>query len=128
MEAAESSWKIWKDVEPEEEEELIKRAADLVERHKIEPIALLVLNTVKPLVYVGGEMSRFFIAPLLPFLDHKADALIHTFEQRENIDELISIIEKRMEEEDENKRKESAMQATEEANNGTTKKRKWWPF
>lgn len=120
-------WKIWKDVQPEEEEELIHKAADLIEKHKMETLALLVLNTVKPLVYVGGELGRFFIAPLLPFLDHKADIFIHTFEQRENIDELISIIEKKMKEEDESK-SEERKKAREEAKEGTAKKKRWWPF
>ena len=98
-------WKIWKDVTPEEEERLIQRAADLVSNYEMETPALLVLNMIKPLVYVGGEMGRFFIAPLLPFLNHKADAFIHTFEQRKNIDKLIEIIEKKISKKDEKKRK-----------------------
>lgn len=98
-------WKIWTDVTPEEEERLIQRAADLVSNYEMETPALLVLNMIKPLVYVGGEMGRFFIAPLLPFLNHKADAFIHTFEQRKNIDKLIEIIEEKISIKDENKRK-----------------------
>jgi hypothetical protein len=87
------SWKIWIDAEPEEEERLIQKAADFIEYHDMDLVALLILNTIKPLVYVGGELSRFFIAPILPFLDHKADAFIQTFEQRKNIEKLISKIE-----------------------------------
>ena len=121
------TWKIWKDVEPEEEEMLIQKAADLIERHKMETFALIVLNTIKPLVYVGGEFGRFFIAPLLPFLNHKADAFIYTFEQRKNIDELVSMIENRLKEEDERKR-ESRNKAKEEAHEELPKKNKWWPF
>jgi len=89
-------WDIWQDITKEEEEEILEKAMAYIEMYKIEPIALFFLEMVKPLVYVGGEFGRFFIAPLLPFLGHKADAFIQTFEQRSNIEKLIKMIESKM--------------------------------
>ena len=98
------SWDIWKEATPEEEDELLKKAEEVIEKYKMEPLALIILETIKPLVYVGGEFSRFFIAPLLPFLNHEADAVIQTFEQRKNINKLISSIENKMKEKDKMKK------------------------
>lgn len=112
-------WNIWKEVKPEEEDKLIEDVAELISNHELETMSLLVLNTIKPLVYVGGELGRFFIAPLLPFLNHKADAVIYTFEQRKNIDKLINMIERKLKEEDTNKNK---------AEKEKTHKKRFWPF
>lgn len=121
------SWDIWRDATPEEEEELLKKAEDLIEQYKMEPLALLLLETMKPLVYVGGEFGRFFIAPLLPFLDHKPDAIIQTFQQRKNIDKLLLKIEGKMKEKGRKKREERKEIKMEEKGKGA-KKRKWWFF
>lgn len=121
------SWDIWRDATPEEEEELLKKAEDLIEQYKMEPVALLLLETIKPLVYVGGEFGRFFIAPLLPFLDHKPDAIIQTFQQRKNIDKLLLKIEEKIKEKGRKKRKERKELKMEEKRKGA-KKRKWWFF
>lgn len=120
-------WDIWRDATPEEEEELLKKAEEMIEQYQMEPLALIMLETIKPLVYVGGEFGRFFIAPLLPFLDHKADAFIQTFEQRRNIDKLITAIEVKMKEKENKKREEKKNLEKEESGKGTRKK-KWWFF
>lgn len=120
-------WDIWRDATPEEEEELLKKAEEMIEQYQMEPLALIMLETIKPLVYVGGEFGRFFIAPLLPFLDHKADAFIQTFEQRRNIDKLITAIEVKMKEKEKKKREEKKNLEKEESGEGTRKK-KWWFF
>lgn len=127
FEAAVLSWDIWRDATPEEEEELLKKAGDLIEQYKMEPLALLLLETMKPLVYVGGEFGRFFIAPLLPFLDHKPDAIIQTFQQRKNIDKLLLKIEGNMKEKNRKKREERKELKMEKKRKGA-EKRKWWFF
>lgn len=121
------SWDIWRDASPEEEEKLLKKAEELIEQYKMEPFALLLLETMKPLVYVGGEFGRFFIAPFLPFLDHKPDAIIQTFQQRKNIDKLLLKIEEKMKEKDRNKREERKELKKEEKGK-EARKRKWWFF
>jgi len=63
------------------------------------------LETVKPLAYVGGELSRFALSPFLPFLgrgmDNLGEKLITVFENRENIEKLIKLLEKPPEKEEE---------------------------
>jgi hypothetical protein len=76
----------------------------------METIAILTLESVKPLVYVGGEMSRVFISPFLSTLGTELNVMgekyITIFENRENIEKLIQLLEKKSKEkESENKGK-----------------------
>jgi len=118
---------IWRGSTPEEEEELLKKAEALIEQYKMEPIALFLLEMMKPLVYVGGAFGRFFTTPLSPFLENKPDAIIQTFEQRKNIDKLILKIEEKMKEEERKKREERKKLKMEEKGK-EAKKKKWWIF
>ena len=41
------SWDIWKEATPEEEDELLKKAEEVIEKYKMEPLALIILETIK---------------------------------------------------------------------------------
>lgn len=94
---------MWKKVEPEEEDEMIEEAVELIFKHGLETIAILVLQTAKPMCYIGGEFGRFFLAPLIPIMGHKGDIFLTTFEKRENLEKIIKKIEERIELEEEKK-------------------------
>ncbi len=81
----------------EEVDEIIRKAAEKIHQYGMETVAILTLESVKPLVYIGGEMSRLMLSPFLPALGPDANELgenlINIFEDRENVEKLIVILE-----------------------------------
>jgi hypothetical protein len=59
----------------------------------METPALWLLQTIKPLTFIGGELSYFYLAPFLPFLDDLGYTFLDTFEKRKNIERLIKTVE-----------------------------------
>ena len=131
----------------EEVDEIIRKAAEKIRLYGMETVAILTLESVKPLVYIGGEMSRLMISPFLPALGHNANELgenlINVFEERKNVEKLITILEEMArgeygKEEDEQeaeapeegKEKPEADEASEEQAEQKKKKswRDWLPF
>lgn len=81
----------------EEVDEIIEKAAEKIRKYGMETFAILTLESVKPIVYIGGEMSRLMISPFLPALGPNANELgenlINVFEERKNVEKLITILE-----------------------------------
>lgn len=65
--------------------------------------AILLLESSKPLVWIGGEMGRIFVTPFLPILSDQwgveSEKYITVFENRNNIERLMLRLEE-MEKED----------------------------
>ncbi len=110
------------EITPEEEAELIEQVARKIHEYGMEAAAILLLESSKPLVWIGGEMGRFFISPFIPILSEdwgvKSEKFFLIFEKRENVDKLLKRCEELAHEEDEKKaeekaKKESAGQETE---------------
>src|SRR4030042_130048 len=82
----------------EEVDEVLRKTAEKIHLYGMETVAILTLESIKPVVYVGGELSRVVIAPFLPALgpqyDTLGDKLITIFENRKNIEKLIQMLEK----------------------------------
>lgn len=97
---------FWDEVTPEEEDDLITRTAEAILKHEMDAAAILMLQSFKPLVSFGGQVGRFFLGPFLPFMGEREDALIQTFEKRENVEKLIRILEEARRQEDEKRRAE----------------------
>jgi len=89
----------WGDMElPEEEvDRVLHSAAQKIKLYGMETAAILTLESIKPMVYVGGELSRVVLAPFLPALGPQynmlGEKLIYVFEDRKNIEKLIQILE-----------------------------------
>ncbi|MCK4438396.1 hypothetical protein KAV47_04910 [Candidatus Bathyarchaeota archaeon] len=81
----------------EEVDEIIRKIAERIQQYGMETAAILTLESVKPIVYIGGEMSRLMISPFLPALGPNANELgenlINVFEERKNVEKLITILE-----------------------------------
>jgi len=99
------------DVTPEEEEELIKKAAELVHKYGMDVAAILFLETVKPVVYIGGQMGRFFLYPFIPFFGEKvtinSEKFFTVFEKRENVEKLLKLVEEKTKEKETQVREET---------------------
>lgn len=101
---------FWDDeVTPEDEEAAIKKAVELIHKYGLDTIGIISLETVKPLAYIGGQLGRFTLAPILPFFGEKVGRAGNTFftvfEKRENVEKVIQLLEKKAEEEKTTKKK-----------------------
>lgn len=78
----------------DKEEELIEKIAKKIIDMEMDPVAIMLLNTFKPISTIGGELGYFFLAPFLPILDERGYDFIDTFEKRENIERIIKRVER----------------------------------
>ena len=115
---------IFDEVTPEEEERMIEKAYKFISKYGLEDAALLILYSVKPLSPLGGALGRFFLGPVVPFIGHREETFITTFEQSKNIGKLIEMINAKREEERAKKEKKKKIK-NEDQNKGF---RRFWPF
>lgn len=100
---------------------MIEKTAEIILKYEMDVPAILFLGSFKPLVSLGGQLGRFFLGPLLPFMGEREDAFIQTFEKRENIEKLIDILE-------EAKKKEEERRKAEKEAKGKIRKSGWRRF
>ena len=85
------------EVPQDEADEVLRLAAEKIHQYGMETIAIMTLETMKPMVFIGGELSRVVIAPFLPALGPNynllAEKLLLVFEDRKNIEKLIQMLE-----------------------------------
>jgi predicted Rossmann-fold nucleotide-binding protein len=98
------------EITSEEENEKIKKVAELIHSHEMDLVAIFILESSKPLVFVGGQLGRAFTSPLFMILGDQlideGEKYFSVFEKRENIDKVIELL-KKMQEEDNNKKNEA---------------------
>ena len=124
------------EVTPEDEDKLIRKAAEIIHRYGMEAAAILFIESVKPLAYVGGQMGRLFVSPFLPILGESADIggekFFTVFEKRENVEKLLKLLEEKAKEEPKKKEAEKPGEAKNEGEegageaSGVVKKKKGW--
>jgi len=110
-----------------ESEKTIKKAAELIARTGFDGPAIFMLEVMKPFVYMGGQFARFFLAPFLPIFGETGDNVIETFEQQQNIEKIIQMIEE-MKKEEEEKKARNKMEKAKKGEVGKEEvppKRKW---
>jgi ABC-type Zn2+ transport system substrate-binding protein/surface adhesin len=104
------------EITPELEEEYIEKVAQKIHEYEMETAAILFLESSKPLVWVGGEMGRFFITPFVPILSDKwgetSEKFFRVFEKRENIEKLMNRLEQLAQEDEEKKQREKEERKT----------------
>jgi hypothetical protein len=119
----------------EEVDEILDKAAEKINKYGMDTVAILALESVKPLAYVGGEMSRMMISPFLaalgPDTDKLGEKLIYVFEDRRNLEKLIERleeIERKKDREKAKKKEEETAEKDSEENDrqDKPKKRKGW--
>ena len=88
---------------PEEEDEIIRRVAEHIIRNDMDLVAILFLESFKPLPSVYGPMARFMVGPFLPVYGDEAMRYMAVFQNKQNLKKLISLVEK-MSREDAEKR------------------------
>ena len=92
------------EVTAKDEDEFIEKVAQKIHEYEMETAAILLLESSKPLVWVGGEMGRFFITPFVPIISDKwgitSEKFFLVFEKRENIEKLLKRLEQLAQEDD----------------------------
>jgi len=78
----------------DEERELIDKVAQKISDLDMEDLAIFILQTIKPLSMIGGELAYFYLAPFLPLLDEYGYLFVDTFGKIENIEALIKKLKK----------------------------------
>jgi hypothetical protein len=79
---------------PEDEERLLNKVAERVVRWKMSVPAIIFLESVKPLNYIGSQTLVFFepiVQSLFNFKDY--DSFRRAMERRENVERLMQKIE-----------------------------------
>ena len=81
----------------EETDEVILEAAKRIKRYGMEMPAIMALESFKPLMFIGGELSRLTLSPFFPIFGSNIDLwgnkLINVFEEKKNVDKLIQLLE-----------------------------------
>ena len=128
-------------ITPEEETEYIEKVAQKVIDSGMETAAILALESSKPLVFIGGELGRFFILPFIPIVSenwgNKGEKIVQIFEKRTNIERLLKRIEEKNKENEEKKKEQKALEkarkaeeakakAIESSKETSTEKKSWW--
>ena len=79
---------------PEDEDRILNRVAERVVRWKMAVPAIMFLETVKPLNYIGAQTMVFFepiVQTIFNFKDY--DTFRRAMERRENVERLLQKIE-----------------------------------
>jgi len=109
----------------EEEDEMINMIAQKIQEQGLDMYATFIIESVKPLSFIGANMGRAFFAPIMPALNNSTAIIGENFlkliEKRENADKLLKAIEKLSKEAEEKKKIEKAKNA-----DGKTPTKKWW--
>ncbi len=96
---------LWDEPTAEEQESIIKRVAEAIYKYDMDLFAILFLESIKPLSTVGSQLTRYLLAPFIPFVGEKSIPYLATFENRENLEKLIRLLEEKSKQ-DEAKKKE----------------------
>jgi len=87
----------------EEETQIIEKLAEKIHQYKMEGPAIILLETSKPISFIGSQLGRVYLAPLLPLLKDDlgipGEKILMVLEKRENIERLLQQIEKTKEDE-----------------------------
>jgi len=105
---------LYRDIEvtSEDEDDIIVKIAQKIHEYGLDIVAIIMIESVKPLSYVGSQMGRLFVSPFLPVLGENVDIIgekfFRIFEKRENVEKLIKAVEELTREEEEKKKAEKA--------------------
>jgi hypothetical protein len=81
-----------------EEEEMIRKIAERIHDYGMDIPGTIILETIKPLSFIGSQMGHVFISPFLPILGVEngliGEKLIRVFENRGNVDKILKHLER----------------------------------
>jgi len=92
----------------EEQEQMINKIANEVIKRRLETVAIMFLESIKPMSYIGSQLAMVFVGPFLAIFGDLGINYIKFFDKRENVETLLRRIEEmtKTRDEDEKKAKE----------------------
>jgi hypothetical protein len=78
---------------PEEVDKMIEEVADKIFDYNMDLVAILMLETLKPLSSVYAPMGRFMVAPFLPVVGEASGRYLAAFQDKQNVEKLIRLLE-----------------------------------
>lgn len=107
------------EITPEDEEEMIRKVAEKIHQYGMEVAAILMVESLKPLTFVGTQMGRFFINPFLPAFGDEigmtGEKFFQVFEKRENVERLLETLEELASGEGKSPKEETEISAEDES-------------
>lgn len=119
------------DLTPERRKELIDRIATEIVKRGLETPAIMLLETFKPLSFIGAEMAIFYLFPYIKAITTNpvVDEITAIFHDRSAVEELIKRIEELVEIEKEKERAaKEAKKRAKQLMSGNEKKKRFWIF
>ena len=87
---------MWKKVSKGQEEKTVEEIFKLIDKYDMGLISTILLQTIKPVSYIGAQFGRFFLGPLNFLIeDDDINIILTTIENRENLDKILMKIEER---------------------------------
>ena len=89
----------------EEEARMMDRIASEVIKRRLETVAIMFLESIKPMSYVGSQLAMVFVGPFLAVFGDLGINYIKFFDKRENVEKLLQKIEEQTKIRDEEEKK-----------------------
>jgi len=85
------------EIGPEETEALLREIAKRIWDYGMETAAIMVLETSKPMAFIGAQMGQAVLLPLLNFAGdapmEKGDKYLSVVQSKDNLEKLIQMLE-----------------------------------
>lgn len=94
-----------RELTPEEQEQMIDKIAAEVLKRRLETVAIMFLESIKPITYVGSQLAIVFVGPFLTVFGDFGINYIKFFENRQNVEKLLQKIEEQTKTRDEDEKK-----------------------
>jgi hypothetical protein len=92
----------------EEQDKMIDKIAGEVLKRRLETVAIMFLESIKPMSYIGSQLAMVFVGPFLSIFGDFGINYIKFFEKRDNVEKLLLKIEEqtKLRDDDEKKARE----------------------
>lgn len=88
-------WNV--ELTPEDEEEIIEKISQKVHEYGMDVGAVVIIESLKPLSYIGAQMGRFLVSPFLSVFGGEygvsGEKLFQFLENQDNVDRILKAIE-----------------------------------
>ena len=96
--------RVTRELTPEEDARIIDRISEEVVNRDLDAPAIMFLESIKPLAFIGSQLGLTFVAPfLMVFWEFGVD-YIKFFEKRDNVEKLLKTIEEKSHAKEEEKK------------------------
>ena len=94
-----------KELTAQDELRIIEKISDEIVKRRLETMAIMFLETIKPLSFVGSQLAITFVGPFLGIFGNLGVDYIMFFNKHENVEKLLKRIEEKIKILDEEEKK-----------------------